>query len=77
MKNEELQKFEEDLKNKSCPKCGGMLYIAEKEDIIEYFARLCEETGTTLKIISTETEEGSQISKAFKGIAAILRYKID
>jgi len=77
VKNDELQKFEEDLKTKSCPQCGGTLYITEKEDIIEYFAKLCEETGTTLKIVSTDTEEGSQIYKAFKGIAAILRYKID
>ncbi|GBF35881.1 peptide chain release factor aRF-1 [Methanofervidicoccus abyssi] len=77
VKNDELQKFEENLKTKSCPQCGGMLYIADKEDIIEYFAKLCEESGTTLKIVSTDTEEGSQIYKAFKGIAAILRYKID
>ena len=77
VKNDELPKVEETLKTKTCPNCGGMLYIDETEDIIEYFARLCNESGTTLKIISTDTEEGSQIYKAFKGIAAILRYRLD
>ena len=77
VKNDELPKIEEELKSKTCPNCGGALYIDETEDIIEYFARLCDESGTTLKIISTDTEEGSQIYKAFKGIAAILRYKLD
>ncbi|MBW9222943.1 peptide chain release factor aRF-1 [Methanothermococcus sp. SCGC AD-155-K20] len=77
IKNDELLKFEENLKTKACPECEGMLYIDNKEDIIEYFARLCEESGTELKIVSTDTEEGSQIYKAFKGIAAILRYKLD
>ncbi|HIP16921.1 MAG TPA: peptide chain release factor 1 [Methanothermococcus okinawensis] len=77
IKNDELLKFEENLKTKACPECGGMLYISNKEDIIEYFARLCEESGTELKIVSTDTEEGSQIYKAFKGIAAILRYRLD
>ena len=77
VKNDELPKVEEDLKTKTCPNCGGMLYIDETEDIIEYFARLCDESGANLKIVSTDTEEGSQIYKAFKGIAAILRYRLD
>ncbi|WP_421077465.1 peptide chain release factor aRF-1 [Methanothermococcus sp. Ax23] len=77
VKNDELPKVEEALKTKTCPNCGGMLYIDETEDIIEYFARLCDESGANLKIVSTDTEEGSQIYKAFKGIAAILRYRLD
>ena len=77
VKNDELPKVEEDLKTKTCPNCGGMPYIDETEDIIEYFARLCDESGANLKIVSTDTEEGSQIYKAFKGIAAILRYRLD
>ncbi len=77
VKNDELPKIEEELKTKTCPNCGGSLYIDETEDIIEYFARLCDESGATLKIVSTDTEEGNQIYRAFKGIAAILRYRLD
>ncbi len=77
VKNDEIPKIEEKLKTKTCPKCEGSLYIDKTEDIIEYFARLCDESGATLKIVSTDTEEGSQIYKAFKGIAAILRYRLD
>ncbi|AEH06056.1 peptide chain release factor aRF-1 [Methanothermococcus okinawensis] len=77
IKNEDIPKLEESLKTKTCPKCGGMLYIDKIEDIIEYFARLCDESGANLRIVSTDTEEGSQIYKAFKGIAAILRYRLD
>ncbi len=77
VKNDDVQKLEEELKNKECPKCGGALYIAEEEDIIEYFSKLCDESNTKLLIVSTDTEEGSQIYKAFKGIAAILRYKLE
>ncbi|WP_292460602.1 peptide chain release factor aRF-1 [Methanothermococcus sp.] len=76
VKNDELPKVEESLKTKTCPKCGGMLYIDNTEDIIEYLAKLCDESGADLKIVSTDTEEGNQIYKAFKGIAAILRYKV-
>ena len=35
VKNDELPKVEETLKTKTCPKCGGMIYIDKKEDIIE------------------------------------------
>ncbi len=77
VKNDEISKIEEELKTKTCPNCGGSLYIDNIEDIVEYFAKLCDESGATLKIVSTDTEEGSQIYKAFKGIAAILRYKLE
>ncbi|MBP2201062.1 peptide chain release factor subunit 1 [Methanococcus voltae] len=76
VKNNELYKFEEELKSKSCPNCEGSLTIAEEMDIIEYLAELCNVNGSNIVVVSTDTEEGNQISKAFRGIAAILRYKI-
>ncbi len=77
IKNEDIPKIEEQLKLETCPNCEGSLYIAEEEDIIEYYAKLCDESNSTLKIISTDTEEGHQILRAFKGICAIVRYKLD
>lgn len=68
--------MEEELKNAQCPKCGGALSIVEEKDYIEYLSELCEQSGAKLVTVSSETEEGAMILNAFKGIAAILRYKI-
>ncbi|MDM7935396.1 MAG: peptide chain release factor aRF-1 [Methanothrix sp.] len=58
-----------------CMKCGSTLAIAEEEDIVTELSRLAEQSGATVRIISTEFEEGAQLYKAFGGIAAILRYR--
>jgi len=76
IKKDELPKLEESLKERTCPKCEGALSIEETKDFIEYLSELCEMSGTKLCIVSRETEEGAQISKAFKGLAAILRFKL-
>jgi peptide chain release factor subunit 1 len=44
--------------------------------MIDDFVDMAEEVGSELEIISTETEEGIQLLKAFGGIAAILRYRV-
>jgi peptide chain release factor subunit 1 len=59
----------------SCLKCGSPLSIAEEVDIIADLSRLAEQSGATVKIISSEFEEGAQLFKAFGGIAAVLRYR--
>jgi peptide chain release factor subunit 1 len=59
----------------NCLKCGSPLSIAEEEDIISDLSRLAEQSGATVKIISSEFEEGAQLYKAFGGIAAVLRYR--
>jgi len=58
-----------------CQKCGSPLQIVEEEDIVSNLSKLADKSGAEVKIISTEFEEGSQLFKAFGGIAAILRYK--
>jgi peptide chain release factor subunit 1 len=58
-----------------CLKCGSTLSIAEEEDIVSELSKLAESNGSTVKIISTDSEEGAQLYQAFGGIAAILRYK--
>ncbi len=59
----------------NCLKCGNPLSIESEEDIVADLSKLAEANGSTVKIISTEFEEGAQLYKAFGGIAAILRYK--
>lgn len=59
----------------NCLKCGSPLSIAGETDIVTDLSKLAEASGSTVKIISTEFEEGAQLYKAFGGIAAILRYK--
>lgn len=59
----------------SCPSCGEKLNTEEGRDLIDEFLDMSEEVGSDVEIISTETEEGMQLLKAFGGIAAILRYR--
>lgn len=68
---------DEKLLNKICPKCGGQMTTTYKKNIIDELIEKAEAHGAKIEIISTETEEGEQLRKAFGGVAAILRYKLD
>ncbi|HNX09496.1 MAG TPA: peptide chain release factor aRF-1 [Methanothrix sp.] len=59
----------------NCQKCGSALAIVDEQDIVSDLYKLAEQGGADVKIISTEFEEGTQLYKAFGGIAAILRFK--
>jgi peptide chain release factor subunit 1 len=59
----------------NCLKCGSSLSVAEETDIVTNLSKLAEASGSQVKIISSEFEEGAQLYKAFGGIAAILRYR--
>lgn len=73
---EKVEKEEEKLAERHCPKCkSSLLSIIEKTDIVKELGELAEEKGTSVEIISTDTEEGTQLLNAFGGLAAILRYK--
>ncbi len=73
----EDSEFQEELSEKSCPECGMKeLSTKDSEDIIQKFCELADQTGAEVEFISTETEEGQQFSNAFKGIGALLRYKV-
>ncbi|MCD6324828.1 peptide chain release factor aRF-1 [Candidatus Bathyarchaeota archaeon] len=77
LKGPEVQNLEQSINNASCPKCQtATLQIVEKTEIIEELAKLAEGSSANVEIISTETEEGQMLWKAFGGIAAILRYKL-
>lgn len=59
-----------------CEKCGDKMKVADAKDLVDDFVEMAEEIGSDVEIISTETEEGMQLFKAFGGIAAILRYSV-
>ncbi|MCD6481562.1 MAG: peptide chain release factor aRF-1 [Thermoplasmata archaeon] len=60
-----------------CPECGASMDIVEKKDMIEEYAELAEQSSSEVAIVGRESEEGEILYKAFGGIAAILRYKMD
>ncbi len=75
--DEELFQLEQQISGMQCEKCGNLsLSIEEKVDLLEELADLAQEGSTKVEVISTETEEGSQLLKAFGGIAAIIRYRL-
>jgi len=72
----ELSLLEESLNIEECPECtSSLLSIVETKPLIEDLAELAETAGTRVEVISAETEEGSELWNAFKGIVGILRYK--
>ncbi len=60
-----------------CPQCGEKMKETKALDIIDDFVDMAEEVGSEVEIISTETEEGIQLIRAFGGVAAILRYRVN
>ncbi|NPV51010.1 MAG: peptide chain release factor 1 [Candidatus Methanofastidiosum sp.] len=75
--DEDLFQLEQQISGMQCEKCGNLsLSIEEKVDLLEELADLAQEGSTKVEVISTETEEGSQLLKAFGGIAAIIRYRL-
>lgn len=58
----------------SCTDCNDKMKVSSSKTVIEDFVELAEEVGSDVEFISTETEEGMQLLKAFGGVAAILRY---
>jgi peptide chain release factor subunit 1 len=60
-----------------CPNCGQRsLTEVTAEDYVEGLFRRASESGATVRLISTESEEGEMLAKAFQGIAALLRYPL-
>ncbi len=75
---EELHKLKEELDSKNCPNCGNLkLSITDQKELVDDFSEMADATGAELELISTETEEGTQLMRAFGGIAALLRFKVE
>ena len=60
-----------------CPKCGqrALTEIAI-EDFVERLFRRAAASGAEVRLISTESEEGEMLQRAFGGITALLRYPL-
>ena len=75
---QKLIAMEENLKSKQCQNCRApSIIIKNKQDLIDSFADLAESSNTDVEIISSETEAGQMLKKAFGGIAALLRFKME
>jgi peptide chain release factor subunit 1 len=75
-KTEKTVKSDVSIPEKTCPNCNERMKVEETTDIIDDFVELAEEVGSEVEIISTETEEGMQLFRAFGGVGAILRYRL-
>jgi len=58
-----------------CRECGAPAQISNDVDLVDDFYDISDEFNTSVELISTDSEEGEMLIKAFGGIAAILRYK--
>ncbi len=60
-----------------CPACGGgPLAELSREDYVESLFRRAADSGARARLVSTESEEGEMLSRAFGGVAALLRYPV-
>ena len=60
-----------------CPKCRiPALSVAASSDYVETLYQRASTSGAKVRMISAESEEGQMLSKAFGGVAAILRYPL-
>ena len=76
LKSVALGNFEQGLIGKPCPKCQApSLTVVDKQDLVDDLANMAEYSNVLVEMISTETEEGQMLLKAFGGIAAMLRFK--
>jgi peptide chain release factor subunit 1 len=73
---EDVGLYERQILNRACPKCGERrLRISESVDVVQDLLDLADRFNTKSQFISIETEEGKQLQMAFKGLAAVLRFR--
>ena len=61
----------------ACPSCGATaLSETSREDYVESLFRRAVDSGGQPRLVSTESEEGEMLARAFGGVAAILRYPV-
>ncbi len=60
-----------------CPSCGATpVTLVRNADYVEELYQKTQDSGAKARMISTESEEGEMLAKAFGGVAALLRYPI-
>ena len=75
-KEEKTLKEHQSLDDLTCPECNEKMEITKEDDLIEYLVGIAENMGSSVELISTETDEGMQLFRGFGGIAGILRYHV-
>ncbi len=61
----------------TCPDCSSMMELVGRRDMIQELNDLATQYSSEVVLVSIDSEEGSILVKAFGGIAAILRYRIN
>jgi len=61
----------------TCPECGAPTKVLNQIDLIDDFFEIADGFNTNLQIISRDSEEGDMLLRAFGGIAALLRYRVN
>src|SRR5438552_624608 len=62
----------------NCPQCGQQAVAIDQEtDIVEELSQIAESMGSKVKIISGNSDEGELFFKAFGGVGAILRFRVN
>lgn len=73
---QEVTTSEEKVSLNGCPECNSSLGVVENLDIIEDLIKIAETYGTTVELISSDSEEGEMFLRAFGGLAGVMRYKV-
>ncbi len=60
-----------------CPSCGQAATVIYDEDLIDDFFIKADAYNTRMQLISADSEEGDMLLRAFGGVAAMLRYKVN
>lgn len=66
---------QDDIDRQVCDVCGQLLKVENKDDLGELLSEKAKTYGSTVEIISKDTQEGMQFGK-LAGIGGFLRYKI-
>lgn len=61
----------------ACPECGAAAKVVEAKDLVDDFFEQADVYNSTMQLISPDSEEGEMLLRAFGGIAALLRYRIE
>jgi peptide chain release factor subunit 1 len=59
-----------------CPECGSTVRDEVEVDMTDHLFDIAEKVGTSVELISEDSEEGKLFMKTFGGMAGILRFKI-
>ncbi|MFQ6128726.1 MAG: peptide chain release factor aRF-1 [Thermoplasmata archaeon] len=63
--------------SKKCENCAETMMLEKEFDLLEDIHKEAMEAGASVEIISTDSEEGQLLLKAFGGYAGILRYRVN